>query len=139
MNSWLFFVLRFVWLVRIGLPIGLISIQIGNCLMLTIAGSPLGLWMFNQIPLIMTLRPDLKDRYKLGLQENEVFQGAGTQLPLILRLLYIFLAGRWLCFIWVNLASFVSVTIIGIPIGFYMFTCLLKVAFSLAIDLMSIA
>ena len=129
MNSWLFFILRFVWFVMIGLPVGLICIQIGFILMLTIIGIPIGLWIFNQIPMIMTLQPDLRDRYKLGLRENEVFTGNGAQLPLILRLLYFILAGWWLSFIWVNLAFFVSATVIGIPIGFYMFTCLPGVAF----------
>ncbi len=129
MDSCLFIVLRLIWFVFIGLPIGWVCIQIGWLFMITIIGIPIGLMIFNRIPMIMTLQPDLEDRYRLQLAENQVFQGNPVQVPLLFRLIYLILIGWWFSLIWINIGYLFSVTIIGTPIGFWMFNRLPAVIF----------
>ncbi|NLI76809.1 MAG: YccF domain-containing protein [Candidatus Riflebacteria bacterium] len=129
MDSCLFLLLRLVWFVFIGLPVGLFCINFGWICMVTIIGIPLGLWVFNRIPLVMTLQPDLADRYRLSLQENEVFRGEPEQWPLLARILWLVLIGWWLSLIWINVAYLFSVTILGLPVGFWMFNRLPGVIF----------
>lgn len=129
MDSCLFLVLRLVWFVFIGLPVGLVCINVGWVCMITIIGIPLGLWVFNRIPMIMTLQLDPEDRYRLQLEENEVFHGGVTQWPLILRLLWLLVVGWWLSLIWINVAYLCCVTVIGLPVGFWMFNRLPAVIF----------
>ena len=77
----------------------------------------------------MTLQPDLEDRYRLELRENEVFRGWVLQWPLLLRLLWLVMIGWWLSLIWINLAYLLSATILGLPVGFWMFNRLPMIIF----------
>ncbi|MFZ2956615.1 MAG: YccF domain-containing protein [Candidatus Ozemobacteraceae bacterium] len=130
MDGCLFLCLRFIWFVFIGLPVGWICIQAGWICMLTIIGIPIGLLIFNKIPLIMTLQPAVADRYRLSLQENEVFRGGDiVQHSLIIRLIYFILFGWWLSLLWINFAYLFCITIIGCPIGFWMFNRLPALTF----------
>lgn len=129
MNSCLFLILRLAWFICIGMPVGLFCINAGWLCMITIIGIPLGLWIFNRIPMIMTLQLDPEDRYRLQLAENEVFQGRVVQWPLLLRLIWLVLIGWWLSLFWVNIAYLFSVTVIGLPVGFWMFNRLPGVIF----------
>lgn len=129
MDSCLFLILRVVWFVLIGLPFGWVCIQIGWVCMLTIIGIPIGLMIFHRIPTIMTLQVDLEDRYRLQLEKNQVFYGSPAQLPLVIRLLYFVLVGWWASLLWINIAYFFSVTVIGIPVGFWMFNRFPEVIF----------
>lgn len=121
MDGCLFLLLRFAWFWTIGLVLGWGGIWLGWICLLTIIGIPFGLFILNRIPMIMTLQMPQADRYKLSLQENEVFTGNGAQLPLILRILYFLAVGWWFSLLWVHVAYLLSVTIIGLPIGFWMF------------------
>lgn len=121
MDGCLFLLLRLAWFWTIGLILGWGGIWIGWICMLTIIGIPFGLFIFNRIPMIMTLQLPHADRYKLTLQENEVFVGNGAQLPLFLRIIYFLAIGWWLSLFWVHIAYLLSVTIIGLPVGFWMF------------------
>ena len=129
MDSCLFLILRVIWFVVIGMPAGLVCIQFGWICMLTIIGIPLGLFVFNLIPMIMTLQLDVEDRYKLALQEDDVFHGKVSQISLLIRLPYFLLVGWWFSLIWVNVAYLFSISVIGIPFGFWMFNRLPFVTF----------
>ena len=130
MDSCLFLILRVIWFVCIGLPLGWFCIQAGWLLMLTIIGIPLSLWIFNQIPLIMTLRMSSAEEYRLGLRENEMVQGTGQQqLPLVLRIIWFVFVGWWFSLLWINVAYFLSAIIITLPAGFWMFNRLPFVTF----------
>ncbi|MBF0548339.1 MAG: YccF domain-containing protein [Candidatus Riflebacteria bacterium] len=129
MNSCLFLILRIIWFVCIGLPVGWFCIHIGWLLMLTIIGIPFTIWIYNRIPMIMTLQMDVEDRYKLKLRENEVFQGIDEQYSMLIRIPYFILIGWWFSLLWINIAYFFSASIIGVPIGFWMFNRLPLVIF----------
>ncbi len=85
----------------------------------TIIGLPVGLWMLNRVPQVLTLQP-----YK------QVIVGTGTdfrqtsglpQRSWLGRALYFVLIGWWLSFVWSNIAWAISLTVIGLPLAIWMF------------------
>ena len=129
MDSCLFLLLRALWFVFIGLPVGWFCIHVGWFFMITVIGIPIGLWIFNRVPMIMTLQPELEERYKLSLRQNQMFTGEVEQITLPVRLLWLVLIGWWFSLIWMNVAYLFSATVIGIPVGFWMFNRLPWVIF----------
>ena len=89
----------------------------------TVIGLPLGLWMLNRVPQILTLKP----MAKLALAQVEegrvvAFHIKGIpQRHWLLRLIYFALIGWWASLLWVNVAWFLCAIIIGIPFGIWMF------------------
>jgi uncharacterized membrane protein YccF (DUF307 family) len=88
----------------------------------TIIGLPLGVWMLNRVPQVLTLRPTkqvvlVKER---GDRVDVRTRGLPQHIwPL--RLLYFCLIGWWLSFLWANAAWLISATVIGLPLGIWMF------------------
>ena len=88
----------------------------------TIIGLPLGVWMLNRVPQVLTLRPARQMVVAQG-------QGEGLKLhtrdlpqhPWPVRLVYFVLVGWWLSFLWSNAAWIISATILGLPVGLWMF------------------
>ncbi len=88
----------------------------------TIIGLPLGVWMLNRVPQVLTLRPV---RQVVVAQSHgggfEIQTQGLPQRPWPIRLLYFVLVGWWLSWLWSNAAWVISVTVIGLPIGIWMF------------------
>jgi uncharacterized membrane protein YccF (DUF307 family) len=88
----------------------------------TIIGLPLGIWMLNRVPQVLTLRPG---RQVVVAHERgdavEIRTEGLPQRPWPIRLLYFALVGWWLSFLWSNAAWIISMTIIGLPVGIWMF------------------
>lgn len=88
----------------------------------TIIGLPLGLWMLNRVPQVLTLRPT---------RQVVVARTRGEQLelrtenlpqhPWPLRLIFFVLIGWWFSWLWANAAWIISATIIGLPLSIWMF------------------
>jgi len=99
-----------------------IWINVAWALNATIVGLPLGVWMLNRVPQVLTLRP--ASQMVVTTQRGEVVeirtQGL-PQRPWLIRLLYFVVIGWWLSWLWSNAAWLLSVTIIGLPIGIWMF------------------
>jgi uncharacterized membrane protein YccF (DUF307 family) len=121
MDWLLFLILRIVWFVFVGLPLGVFFLHVGWFCMITVIGIPLGIWIFNRIPMIMTLQMNIEDRYRLEMREVDIFKGNVEQWPLLPRLLYLVFVGWWLSLLWLWVAFGFAATIIGVPIGFWMF------------------
>ena len=88
-------------------------------LCLTIIGLPLGLYMLNRLPQVVTLKPGRSDLVVTTtgrLVERDV-----PQAPFLLRALYFILIGWWLSAIWLAIAWALHVSIIGMVLGFWMF------------------
>ncbi|HEX2981181.1 MAG TPA: YccF domain-containing protein, partial [Anaerolineaceae bacterium] len=88
-------------------------------LMVTIIGIPLGVAMLNMLPKIIALRDPLDHSYvstREGWRQTNV-----PQVNIFLRAIYFLLVGWWLSALWMEAAYAVSLTIIGLPIGFWMF------------------
>jgi uncharacterized membrane protein YccF (DUF307 family) len=88
----------------------------------TIIGLPVGLWMLNRVPQVLTLRPTkhVIIAYKHGEQVRVHVQSL-PQRPWLLRLLYFVLIGWWLSWLWANAAWLISATVIGLPLAIWMF------------------
>ena len=116
------FILRVLWFIFIGWHVTFWWVLAAWLLNLTIIGMPLGLWMLNRVPLVLTLRTQrtyaVGETRKDGAVEWHT-QGA-PQNPFILRAIYFILIGWWFSLIWSLLAWLLCVTIIGLPLGVLM-------------------
>ena len=116
------FIIRVLWFFLIGWHVTLYWIVAAWVLNLTIIGMPLGLWMLNRVPLVLTLRT--QRTYSVGeIRDGQVVewrtQGV-PQNPFILRALYFLLIGWWFSLIWSLLGWLLCVTIVGLPLGVWM-------------------
>ena len=89
----------------------------------TIILLPLGLWIINRIPTVMTLRPMRRElTVTRRLDGSEVVRVTDRpQAPFLLRAVWFLLIGWWLSGLWAGLAYVAALTIIGLPISFWMF------------------
>ncbi len=114
---------QILWFAFIGIWLGQVWMVVAWVLMLTIVGIPLGVMMLNKIPWIIALRSEpLTVRVSKTLEgelRTQTIQPA--QVPMILRALYFILIGWWLSALWMEAAYAMCVSIIGLPIGFWMF------------------
>ena len=99
-----------------------IWINVAWLLNATIIGLPLGVWMLHRVPQVLTLRPSRQVlvAYDRGEKVNIQVQGL-PQRPWLVRLIYFILIGWWLSWLWANAAWIISVTVIGLPLGIWMF------------------
>ncbi|HQV70213.1 MAG TPA: YccF domain-containing protein [Thermoflexales bacterium] len=85
-------------------------------LMITIVGLPVGAAMLNNVPQVMALRG------RRVVQVNAQGQTSNApELSLLIRAPYFLLIGWWLSGLWLSLAYACAMSIIGLPIGFWMF------------------
>jgi uncharacterized membrane protein YccF (DUF307 family) len=90
----------------------------------TIIGIPLGVWMLHRVPLVVALRDPREVRYRVSqIGKGEwAYEATGVeQYPFLVRAIYFVLIGWWLSALWMALASLVCATVIGLPIGIWMF------------------
>jgi uncharacterized membrane protein YccF (DUF307 family) len=116
------FLIRVLWFILIGWHVTLFWVLAAWFFNITIIGLPLGLWMLNRVPLVLTLRAQrgytvtqtdasgaVQSRYRSTPQNSWV-----------LRFLYFVLIGWWFSLIWSLLSWLLCVTIIGLPLGVLM-------------------
>ena len=89
----------------------------------TIIGLPLGLWIINRIPTVMTLRPMRRDlTVDRRADGREVVRMTDRdQAPFLVRAVWFLLIGWWLSGLWAAVAYAAAVTIIGLPLAFWMY------------------
>jgi uncharacterized membrane protein YccF (DUF307 family) len=116
------FILRVLWFIFIGWHITFWWVLAAWLLNLTIIGMPLGLWMLNRVPLVLTLRT--QRTYAVGeIRPDGAIEWHAQsvpQNPFILRAIYFVLIGWWFSLIWSLLGWLLCVTIIGLPLGVLM-------------------
>ena len=116
------FILRVLWFIFIGWHVTFWWVLAAWLLNLTIIGMPLGLWMLNRVPLVLTLRTQRTYSVSETRSDGAVewrTQGV-RQNPFILRAIYFVLIGWWFSLIWSLLGWLFCVTIIGLPLGVLM-------------------
>jgi uncharacterized membrane protein YccF (DUF307 family) len=115
--------LRALWFVFVGFWLGGIVTAAAWALNVSIIGLPLGLWMLNRIPTVMTLRPVAQtvtvDRSADGREIVRVAER--SQDSLLVRAIWFLLFGWWLSGLWAGLAYVFALTIIGLPVSFWMY------------------
>ena len=114
---------QILWFALIGWWAGELWIAAAWFLMITIVGAPIGVAMLNRLPQVIALRGQA-----VGVEVTRVGQleytTTSTRVPqrnILLRALYFVLIGWWVSAIWMEAAYAVCLTIIGLPIGFWMF------------------
>lgn len=110
--------LRIIYFVVFGLWFSGIWAAVAWVLCVTIIGLPFGLWMLNRLPQVTTLKAQAND---LVIHNGRVYQREAPQQPFLLRALYFFVIGWWFSALWLAAAWALCTTIIGMPIGFWMF------------------
>jgi uncharacterized membrane protein YccF (DUF307 family) len=117
------FLLRVVWFFAIGWHVSLYWILAAWLLNLTLIGLPLGLWMLNRVPLVMTLRSPVfySVTYHHGGEMVGWSQVGLRQHGWLTRLVYFLVVGWWASLLWSILAWLLCVSVIGLPVGAWMF------------------
>ena len=116
------FILRVLWFFLIGWHITLWWVLAAWFLVITIIGMPLGLWMLNRAPIVLTLRMP-RGYTVMEIQDGQAvtrsYQSA-PQRSWLVRLFYFVLIGWWFSLGWSLVGWFLCVTIIGLPLGVLM-------------------
>ena len=114
---------RFVWWLFVGWWASGIAVGVAWFALATIIGIPLGIWIINRLPSILTLRPRRRT-WVLG-QDAEgrrvVSEAGRPQVAWYVRGVWFVLVGWWASAGWMSLAWVVQLTVIGIPIALLMF------------------
>ncbi len=114
---------RFIWWLFIGWWASGIVVILAWLSLITIIGIPLGIWLINRLPSVLTLRPRTRMQ---SLQVDDqgrtvVVDHARAQTAWPLRGLWFVLVGWWASAIWMAFAWVIQLTIIGLPLALMMF------------------
>jgi uncharacterized membrane protein YccF (DUF307 family) len=119
------FLVRALYFLLIGWWLTWLWINGAWVLIASVVGLPLGLWMLNRVPQVLTLKPMAVEAQVRGSGPYaHVYTHAVRQPFWLWRLLYFLLIGWWASLIWANVAWALCVSIIGLPIGIIMFNYL---------------
>lgn len=110
---------RAIYFILIGWWLSAIWAAIAWLLSVTIIGLPIGLYMLNRLPQVVTLKPN--SRTLMLTPSGQVVAVNVRQWPFLLRAIYFLLIGWWFSAIWLIIAWALHVSIIGMLIGFWMF------------------
>lgn len=103
---------RGIWFLVIGWWATPLVINVAWVLNATVILLPIGIKLINLVPTVLTL----EESHSLGDPD-----AAHSQHSLLIRAIYFILVGWWLSLLWANVAALLAITIIGLPIAFWMF------------------
>lgn len=102
---------RALWFVVVGWWLTPVVVNVAWLLGLTVILLPLSVKLINLVPTALTLKT----------QRSTVDPRAGRgQHSLLVRVVYFVLVGWWLGFLWANAASFLAITVVGLPVAVWM-------------------
>lgn len=116
--------IRILYFIFVGLWLGAIVTVAAWLLIITIIGLPLGLWLLNRLPQVMTLKPVHIEAQVTVVDGKVVYREARpSQHPFLLRAIYFLLVGWWFSAIWLALAWLLTGLSLGLglPLAFWMF------------------
>jgi uncharacterized membrane protein YccF (DUF307 family) len=103
---------RALWFLAVGWWLTPIVVNVAWALNVTVVLIPLGIKLINLVPTALTLAEPR------SLSKPDSGRG---QRSLLVRAVYFVLVGWWLSFLWANVATFLALTILGLPVAFWMF------------------
>jgi uncharacterized membrane protein YccF (DUF307 family) len=110
------FILRVIYFFVLGWELTGVWILIAWALNITILGLPLGLWMIDRVPQVLTLKAR-PGAYVTNLEDGRTRFESASQPFFLFRAIYFVLFGWWFSLIWAALAWVLCATIIGLPLG----------------------
>ncbi|HEY3291957.1 MAG TPA: YccF domain-containing protein [Anaerolineae bacterium] len=110
---------QLLWFVLVGWWAGQLWIAVAWLLAATVIGIPLAIAMFNRLPDIIALRGG--ETYVVHYRGSETVVSQLPQHNILLRALWYLLVGWWLAEVWIEVAYLICLTVIGLPVGFWMF------------------
>lgn len=112
--------IRLAWFYFIGLWVGAFWLGAAWFFCATIVGIPIGTWMFNKAPRIMTLQPEETVRaVNVKGKVAYVFEEM-PQPPFLMRAVWFLVFGWWVGALWIKLALALSLTFVLAPVSFWM-------------------
>ena len=113
------FLLRVIWFFVFGWELSGIWILVAWALNASMIGLPLGLWMIDRVPQVLTLKA------RPGVMVTDMKDGRSqftpaSSAPFLIRAVYFVLFGWWFSLLWAGLAWLLCATIIGLPLGIVM-------------------
>ncbi|MGQ9681542.1 MAG: YccF domain-containing protein [Anaerolineae bacterium] len=119
------FLIRALYFVFIGWWFTWLWINLAWAFNATVILLPLGLWMLNRVPQVLTLKPmGVEAEFRRRDGQVVIATRSVRQVFWLWRLLYFVFVGSWLSLIWANAAWAFCVSVIGLPIGLLMFDLL---------------
>lgn len=115
--------LQLLWFALIGWWLGQVWMAVAWFFMVTIVGIPIGVMMLNKLPKVIALREEAHPVAVTTRQDSMRVQQE-MRVPetnMLIRALYFVFIGWWLSALWMEAAYAISLTIIGLPLGFWMF------------------
>ncbi|RBI63267.1 YccF domain-containing protein [halophilic archaeon] len=103
---------RAAWFLLVGWWATPILVNVAWALNATVLLLPVGIKLINLVPTVLTLK-EPRSRLEPG-------PGRG-QRSLVVRAVYFVLVGWWLSWLWANVAAVLAVTIVGLPVAYWMF------------------
>jgi uncharacterized membrane protein YccF (DUF307 family) len=110
-------IVRVLWFIFFGWWVGALVSGLAWSLNLTIIGLPLGLWIINRLPSIITLRP----QESVYVVTPYGFVTGVRQRSFVVRAIWFLAIGWWLSGAWMVLAYACLVTIVLMPVAFWMY------------------
>jgi uncharacterized membrane protein YccF (DUF307 family) len=104
---------RALWFVFVGWWATPAVVNVAWLLNATVILLPLGIKLINLVPTVLTLREPRS--------VMDPDSGGSGQRSLLIRAVYFVFIGWWLSWLWANVAAFLAVTIIGLPVALWMF------------------
>jgi uncharacterized membrane protein YccF (DUF307 family) len=114
---------RLIWWLFIGWWASGIVVGLAWLSLVTIVGIPLGIWLINHLPSVLTLRPRTRT-WTMGqdAQGRTIIREAGRpQVPWPMRGAWFLIIGWWASALWMAAAWFIQLTVIGLPLALLMF------------------
>jgi uncharacterized membrane protein YccF (DUF307 family) len=110
---------RAIYFIVIGWWLSGIWAAIAWLLSVSIIGLPLGLYMLNRLPQVVTLKPSARNLTVTP--SGQLLEMNVRQRPFLLRAIYFLLIGWWFSALWIIVAWALHASIIGMLLGFWMF------------------
>lgn len=112
------FLLRALWFFLIGWELALVWIAIAWLLNITIVLLPIGVWMLDRVPQVLTLKA--QGGSYLTDKAGELHYEPQKQIFFLFRALYFLVIGWWASLLWALVGYLLCLTIIGLPVGVLM-------------------
>ncbi len=108
--------IQLLWFAFVGWWFGALWVGVAWVLTVSIIGMPIGAAMLNNVPQVIALRGR-----RLVTVSPEGHVRSAPEINIIIRAIYFVLIGWWLSAAWLIVAYALCMTIILLPIGFWMF------------------